>query len=77
MNLYFENSNGVSRKIAEVANELEISMKIKEFIDECNKHKSRKFVSYYTRKWTENGRTWYDVGSHTEYFWVDKELKSQ
>jgi len=76
MKLYFENSYGESRVIAEVKTLEEISQEIKKFIDNCNKNKpkEKQFKSYYTRVWSENGRTWYDVGSHSEYFWVDKEL---
>ena len=76
MKLYFENSNGISRQIAECNDEKEVSKAIYAFIDTCNKNKpkDKKFKSYYTRCWTENGKTWYDVGSHSEFFYVDKEL---
>lgn len=76
MKLYFENAYGDSRLIAECSNESEIYVNIHNFIKECNKNKPKtnQFTSYYTRTWTENGKTWYDVGSHSEYFWVDKEL---
>ena len=71
MKLYFENSNGISRQIAEVKNEQEVYQEIKKFIDNANKGKpkNKQFKSYYTRTWTENDKTWYDVGSHTEFFW--------
>ena len=37
------------------------------FLDDHN------YVSYYTRVWTVDGVTWFDVGSHTEFFtWGDK-----
>ena len=29
------------------------------------------FKSYYTRTWEENGRLKYDVGSHTEFFFLE------
>lgn len=28
----------------------------------------RAFKVYYVRTWTENDATWYDVGSHAEFF---------
>ena len=76
MKLYFEDANETSRLIAECHTKQEIMPAINHFIDECNKSKSKdkQFKSYYIRTWSENGKTWYDVGSHTEFFWVDKEL---
>lgn len=76
MKLYFENAYGTSRVIAEVATEQEARAKMVEFIADCNKNKpkTRQFKSYYTRSWVENGKTWFDVGSHSEFFYVDKEL---
>lgn len=44
---------------------------MKKFMDDHN------FISYYTRTWFANGYTWYDVGSHTEYFLVDENLMEQ
>ena len=44
---------------------------MKKFMDDHN------FTSYYTRTWFANGYTWYDVGSHTEYFLVDENLMGQ
>ena len=44
---------------------------MKKFMDDHN------FTSYYTRIWFANGYTWYDVGSHTEYFLVDENLMEQ
>ena len=74
MKLYFENSEGVSRQIAECSDETQIHQEIHKFINECNKHKPKnhQFKSYYTRTWTENEKTWYDVGSYTEFFWSVK-----
>lgn len=79
MKLYFENTYGQSRQIAECATEKEIIQHIHKFIEECNKNKPRtnQFKSHYTRVWFEPGKTWYDVGSHTEFFWVDKELRNE
>jgi hypothetical protein len=44
---------------------------MKKFMDDHN------FTSYYTRIWFKDGYTWYDVGSHTEFFLVDENLMGQ
>ena len=77
MKLYFENAVGVSRLIAECKTESEVMQHIHKFVKECNKNKPKDnpFIIYYTRRWVENDKTWYDVGSHAEFFYVDKELK--
>ena len=74
MKLYFEDANENSRLIAECQNETEVIKNIHQFINESNKHKSKdkQFKIYYIRTWTENGKTWYDVGSHAEFFYVVK-----
>lgn len=64
MKLYFENSQGVERVIAEVANEEEAYKEINKFCEERN------FEIYYVRTWMSNGRKKYDVGSHTEFFYL-------
>lgn len=64
MKLYFENSQGVERVIAEVANEEEVYKEINKFCEERN------FEIYYVRTWMSNGRKKYDVGSHTEFFYT-------
>lgn len=76
MELYFKNSHGEMRVIAEFDNGrtdkeyLEAAeSEIKKFCDE------RSFQIYYTRVWHEdrNGQqmTKFDVGSHTEFFYLD------
>lgn len=65
MKLYFRSSNGKERVIAEPSNVEEVSKEIKKFIDDHN------FKSYYTRVWEENGRLKFDVGSHTEFFYLE------
>lgn len=65
MKLYFENSYGEERVVAEVKNEEEAFKEIHKFLDEHN------FKSYYTRSWMVDGRKKYDVGSHTEFFYLD------
>lgn len=69
MNLYFRDSYGNKRLIAShLQLEKEVWRHIQKFLDNHN------FKSYYTRVWYENGYTWYDVGSHTEFFLVDKNI---
>ena len=62
MKLYFENSCGEERVIAEVRNEQEAVKEIKKFLDEHN------YKQYYTRIWTESGIKYFDVGSWSEKF---------
>ena len=72
MNLYFVVPFKKKRLIASnLQDEKQISQHIKKFLDDHN------FQSYYTRIWYENGYTWYDVGSHTEFFFVDANLMEQ
>lgn len=63
MKLYFENSYGKERLIAEVQNEEEAFKEIHKFLDDHN------YKSYYTRTWMRNNNEKvYDVGSHSEFF---------
>ena len=65
MKLYFENSYGEEKFIAEVANEQEVSKEIQKFLDRHN------YKSYYTRTWMRNNNEkMYDVGSWSEFFIV-------
>lgn len=65
MRLYFENSYGKRRIIAEPQTEEEAWNKIHEF---CHK---RRFHIYYVRTWNaKDGAKVYDVGSHTEFFYL-------
>ena len=74
MKLYFEDSNENRRFLAECKDEKEVNQKIKEFIDNCNKRKpkNQQFKMYYVRTWNEDNKTWYDVGSHSEFFYTEK-----
>jgi hypothetical protein len=73
--LWFRNSNGDERVIAECETRQEVNKSIDQFIDDCNKkNPNRKpFKSYYTRSWVEDGRTIFDVGSWSEFFVWDKD----
>lgn len=65
MKLYFENSYGERRIIAEPETEETAMEAIHAFCDERN------FRIYYVRSWIDNeGFKVYDVGSHTEFFFL-------
>lgn len=65
MKLYFENSYGERRIIAEPKTEQEAMKEIHKFCDDRN------FKIYYVRNWRNNqGEKVYDVGSHTEFFYL-------
>lgn len=69
MKVYFENSEGQRRVIGENVSTMQEVMKIiQNFLNEHN------YKSYYTRTWYEDGWTWFDVGSHTEFFLCDGNL---
>lgn len=66
MKLYFENSYGQRRIIAEPETEEEAWEEIHNFCTERN------FTIPYIRTWRDpDGLKWYDVSSHTEYFILD------
>ena len=65
MKLYFENSYGERRVIAEPTTEEEAWREIHNF---C---KDRNFKVYYVRSWmTPDSLKKFDVGSHTEFFYL-------
>ena len=70
MTLWFKNSMGIERQIAYCKNNADVFRSIHEFIKQANEGREHPFISYYTRSWTEGDRTWYDVGSHTEFFFT-------
>lgn len=66
MKLYFENSRGERRIIAEPKTEEEANREIHKFCED------RDFKIYYIRTWTnEEGLKVYDCGSWTEFFYLD------
>lgn len=74
MKLYFENSYGERRLIAQPRKQTEVGLEIRQFINKCNEGKpeDKKFRSYYCRTWTnEEGLVVYDVGSHSEFFLLE------
>ena len=65
MKLFFQNSIQQERLIAEPNNKEEVINVINEFLDDHN------FKSYYTRVWEEEGRLVFDVGSYSEFFFLE------
>ena len=65
MKLIFQNSRGVERVIASPSNEEEAMKEIYKFCEERN------FKIYYVRTWMSGNRKKYDVGSHTEFFYLE------
>lgn len=64
MKLYFENSWGERRLIGEPETRLGANKMVSDF---C---KARDFEIYYVRNWVQNGELVYDVGSHSEFFYL-------
>ena len=76
MTLWFENRLGDARKIAHCENKDDVYRSINDFIKQANAAKpkgSTPFKSYYIRTWEQDNKTWYDVGSHSEFFFTTKE----
>ena len=71
--LWFGNSFGKRRVIAECNTFTEVMTEIDKFIADANaKWPNKKpFKRYYTRIWNENGESVFDVGSHTEFFYFE------
>lgn len=65
MKLYFKNSRGKERLIAECETTKDVSREIHKFLDDHN------YKSYYSRSWEVDGRIKIDVGSWSEFFLVD------
>ena len=65
MKLIFENSKHKKRVIATPSNIEEVYKEINKFLNEHN------FKCYYIRTWKSNGRLVFDVGSHTEFFYLE------
>ena len=65
MKLFFQNSQGNERLIAEPFNREEVVKEINKFLDEHN------YKSYYTQVCEDNGRLMIDVGSWSEFFYLE------
>ena len=67
LNVMFENSKGQSRTIGTVENEESAFKTINDFLDD------HKYKSYYQRTWKKDDKTTVvDVGSHTEFFYIQE-----
>lgn len=77
MILYFKNSLGIMREIAQISDDLTVSQAKAEAIRHIHQFcDERNFKIYYIRIWnTEQDNkpmTKFDVGSHTEFFYTDR-----
>lgn len=64
MKLYFLNSRNKSSLVEDNVSPDNVLQKIYADVAKRNPH----FIIYYVREWILNGRTFYDVGSHTEFY---------
>lgn len=64
MKLYFENSWGERRLIGEPETRLAANKMVSDFCE------ARDFEIYYVRNWVQNEELVYDVGSHSEFFYL-------
>ena len=65
LNVMFKNCKGQSRTIGTVENEESAFKVINGFLDDHN------YKSYYQRAWKKDDKTTVvDVGSHTEFFYI-------
>ena len=62
MKLYFENSKGEERLIAECETVQDTEKEISKFLEDHN------YNSYYSRIWGNDERIMVDVGSYSEFF---------
>ena len=62
MRLYFKNSKGKMRLIAECETVKDVGLEIQKFLDAHN------YKSYYQKSWGNDKKVIIDVGSHTEFF---------
>jgi len=66
-NVIFENSRGKKRLIDMAETPEHANKLLADFLDECN------YKSYYQRRWNIDDKTTkIDVGSHTEFFYIQK-----
>ena len=78
LNVMFENSKGQKRIIGTVENEESAFKIINDFLDEAFKVindflTDHNYKSYYQRTWKKDDKTTVvDVGSHTEFFYIQE-----
>ena len=84
--LYFKNSKGEQRPIADINSWDEIFDEMHKHVDKCNEANRekgcREFQWYYTRCWydKDDDMTTFDIGSHTEFFiaegnWINEKTE--
>lgn len=69
MKLYFLNSRNKSSLVEDNVSPDNVLQKIYADIAKRNPH----FIIYYVREWMLDGRKYYDVGSHTEFYYTKDE----
>ena len=76
--LWFQNSRGQERVIANCETLPEVHKEIDKFIADANDRwpEKRKFQQYYTRMWKEGNRWAFDVGSWSEFFYWEGEVQN-
>ena len=67
-NLYFEGSDRSIKEIKKNIPEDNVVAEIYDAVEKMNPN----YKIYYVRHWNENGKTWYDVGSHAEFFYTEE-----
>lgn len=67
-NLYFERSDREIKEIKMNIPEEKVIAEIYAAVAEMNPN----YVIHYVRHWSEDERTWYDVGSHVEFFFTEE-----
>ena len=68
-NLFFNNRYNENKFVTKCTKE-NIIEEIQTFINQKNPN----FKIYYIRTWIDNNKTWYDVGSHTEFFFTEEDI---
>jgi hypothetical protein len=64
MELKFLNFKGEERLLGSFNSEKECLQAVNKFLEDHN------YKSYYTRSWVQDGVTWLDVGSWSEFFLI-------
>ena len=67
MKLYFENSWGERRLVGEPSTRREAMKMVHQFCEE------RDFTIHYVRNWIEEDYLAYDIGSHSEFFYLSND----
>ena len=67
--LYFQNRHDHLKLIGENIEENKIAKAISDYVESINPN----FKFYYVRSWASDNKIIYDVGSHNEFFVLEKE----